>query len=110
MVHQVVWSDTVPCPAGGHVGGVGAIARGESEPRDWSTEDVARAVAEGGYFYLVDDEGFPQLVTPGRCACGAATLVSDAGPRQSSTWTLPLMTRRRYLWRQATDRRPDDDR
>lgn len=107
MVHQVVWSDTVPCPAGGHVGAVGVVIRGESEPRDRSTDDVARSVAEGDYFYLVDDEGFPQLVVPGRCACGALTLVTDAGPRRDSAWTLPLLTRRRYLLRQVTDDPPD---
>ncbi len=108
MVHQVVWSDTEPCDAGGHVARVGAVARGASAPEDWGVEDVTRAVAEGGYFYLVDDEGFPQLVAPERCGCGAATLVADPGPRAVSGWTLRLMTRRRYLWQQVTGAPPED--
>jgi hypothetical protein len=109
MVHQVVWSDTEQCPAGGHVAGVGALTRGESAPRDWGVDEVARAVAEGEYFFLVDEEGFPQLVTTERCACGAPTLVGDPGPREASRWTLRLMTRRSYLWEQASSEPGDDE-
>ncbi len=108
MLHQVVWSHTEGCPCGGHVASVGAVARGSEEPRDWSAEEVALASAEGAQFYLVDDEGFPQVVDATRCACGEACLVSDPGPRSTHGWALRLLTKKRYLWQQLAGPAPAD--